>query len=383
MGFRRQVIVSTKVRDERRQTMVSPLRPELYNRLLARFGGVRIGNEGEEMVADVDTDPCTGRLRLRVQWPGEYYRVCCPYCGDSRYRLWINHGWGLYVPALQTDNLWLAHCYNAHCLARPGRASELRDLLFSGFARGHDPDPVRPGRRLTGPLRPGQYRPAGPDLVPLHELAPTHQSCVFVRGRGYDPGWLSREYGVCYCHQAYPEFAMASGRLIIPLTFRGVPSGWQSRYLGTPPHGVPRHFSMPGMKKREILYNYDEARKHSFVVLVEGPSKAWSTGPESVALLGCSISSYQAQLIALGWRTVLIYLDGSAIKESTKVFEFLDVGPGKRVLVRLPPGKEPGDFDRRYNRLLLYEAARRQGVDLPQLLRDGEAPVRGDARSGK
>jgi hypothetical protein len=363
--------------------MVSPLRPELYNRLVARFREVRIGNEGEAMVADVDTDPCTGRLRLRVVRGGEMYAVNCPYCGDTRHRLWINHRWGLYVPELRSDHLFLAHCFNEDCLARPGRALELHAAIFSSFARGHDPDPVRPGRRLAGPLRPGQYRPPGRHVDPLHLLEAGHPANVYLRCRGYDPAWLGRAFSVGYCHVAYPEFAMASGRLIIPLTFRGVPSGWQSRYLGTPPHGVPRYFSMQGMKKREILYNYDEARKHSFVVLVEGPTKVWSTGPEAVALLGCSISSYQAQLIALSWRTVLIYLDGSAIKQSAKIFECLDVGPGKRVLVRLPPGKEPGDFDRRYNRQLLYEAARRQGVDLPQLLRDGEATVRGDARSGE
>ena len=92
--------------------MTSPLQPELYRRLESRLGPVIIANEGEELVGWAATDPCTGRPRLEVIMPGEYYRVSCPFCTDTRHRLYVNHRWGLWVPELRTDNLWLAHCFN-------------------------------------------------------------------------------------------------------------------------------------------------------------------------------------------------------------------------------------------------------------------------------
>jgi hypothetical protein len=355
--------------------MVSPLRPELYRQLQARFGKVLIANEGEEMVAHVDTDPCAGRLQLRVDWAGEFYRVACCFCGDSRYRLWINHRWGLYVPALKSDNLFLATCYNENCLARPGRAWELRDAVFSGFARGHDPDPVRPGRRLAGPLRPGQYRPAGPDLVPLHDLGSGHPANSFLLQRGFDPVALSRQYGVRYCRQPYPEFATALHRIVIPIVFRGREVGWQGRHVGPPPVRVPKYVSMPGMRINEVLYNHDLARTYPYVVLCEGCADVWRVGPPAVALLGKTLSVYQRQLLALAWGAgaVVVLLDGDAPEEARRAYDALAGRVRQRVLVRLPPGTDPGGLDHGDLWRLIDEAARGQGVDLLAL----GGPVRG------
>src|SRR5205085_9645610 len=98
------------------------------------------------MVARVVEDIRPGRYRLQVDWPGEYYAVSCPYCSDTRQRLWINHRWGKYVPELKLDNLFLAICFNEDCLKRSGRALHLPARVFDDFVRGGRPDPVLPGR---------------------------------------------------------------------------------------------------------------------------------------------------------------------------------------------------------------------------------------------
>jgi hypothetical protein len=349
--------------------MVSPLRPELYRQLQARFGKVLIANEGEEMVAHVDTDPSTGRLQLRVDWPGEYYRISCPYCQDTRCRLWINHRWGLYVPALKSDNLFLAHCYNEDCLARPGRAWELRDAVFSGLARGSHPDPVLPGQRLTGQLRPDHYRPAGRTIYTLDHLSADHRACVYVRSRGYDPKWLGREFSVGYCRTAAAEFSWASDRIIIPVYFRGQPVGWQARYIGEPPEGVPKWFSMKGMHKREVLYNFDVASQSPYVVVCEGVTDVWAYGPEAVALFGKQISGPQASLIASTWGqgVVVVLLDGDASDEALVAHDALGQRVRHKVIVPLPADADPGDCPREALREYVLEVARLRGVDLAGL----------------
>src|SRR5579872_4473281 len=124
------------VEEVRGQTSVSvnnPLRPALYARLTEFFGGdVIIANEGEEMVSTYSSN-YSEVPALSVDIPGEYYRVNCPYCTDTRRRLWINHRWG------QRDdhgklNLFLAHCYNENCMAEPGNSWNLYKQLFTDFS---------------------------------------------------------------------------------------------------------------------------------------------------------------------------------------------------------------------------------------------------------
>ncbi len=74
---------------------MSPLNPDLFEALAASFGTVLIANEGER--ARVDYRPSWGspkgqvRLKAVRTVSGEYYRVDCPFCTDTRKRLWINH----------------------------------------------------------------------------------------------------------------------------------------------------------------------------------------------------------------------------------------------------------------------------------------------------
>src|SRR5262249_25633230 len=215
-------------------------------------------------------------------------------CSDRRHRLWINHRWALYVPQLKTDNLWLACCYNENCLQSPGLALKLRDLVFDDFIRGRDADPILPGQRFSSPLR--QVRPAGL-VYPLSSLQPDHEAVVYLRERGFDTDWLSRELQVGFCVEASPEFPMAGGRIVIPVTFQGRQVGWQARRLGdAADSGGPKYVTMPGMHKAEVLYNYDAARTSPFVVVCEGVSDVWSFGPEAVALFGKHISGQQLKL---------------------------------------------------------------------------------------
>jgi len=316
----------------------NPLRPQLYSRLMEyAHGNVVIANEGEEM------DFCyvieRGKPVISVNSPGEYYRISCPFCTDTRKRLWINHRWGLRDEKGRL-NLFLAICYNENCLAAQGRAWQFYQTIFTEFIHDLD-DPVHKNHRAdsieTKPEWPGRR-------VMLDEIWPNHPVRLYLQDRGYTTETLSRDFGVCYCMEAADDYRMAQGRIIIPIFMKGELKGWQARLVGDQPHkSIPKYYSMPGMKKTKLLYNFDQACKYPHVVLCEGPTDVWTLGPEAVALFGKTVSDYQLGLVVAHWKTVYVCLDGEAIKEGQDVFDKLTNKVDKG-LVRLPLHSDPGSL---------------------------------------
>ena len=95
----------------------SVLNPVLYARLVELFDEVRISHEGIEATPGVVMVVGGQRVSIGAEH-GEYYSVNCPFCGDTRGRLYINHTY--------TRNRERAVCYNeTSCLTgtinRPNR----------------------------------------------------------------------------------------------------------------------------------------------------------------------------------------------------------------------------------------------------------------------
>src|ERR1035437_3488069 len=91
--------------------MSRPMNPTLYRRLQRRFGEVLVSKEGSTMSAHV-VSGVDGKPRLQVTDRGEEYRVSCPYCHDTRKRLYIAHGHGTLVHGVRCLAI---HCYNEDC----------------------------------------------------------------------------------------------------------------------------------------------------------------------------------------------------------------------------------------------------------------------------
>ncbi|MBL8795238.1 MAG: hypothetical protein JNM56_15135 [Planctomycetia bacterium] len=343
------------------------LRPELYDRLDRVFGHVRIAHEGVEMVsrpylsADLE-------VRLDITTRGETYCVSCPFCGDTRQRLWINHRWGYWDLRTQTRNLWLAHCFNEECLRSYDRQQALYREVFADVGDG-----------IRDVILPGAPPPAEPveviwptQLIPLDQLPEDHDACRYLRSRGFDPVLLSKHLGLNYCPWTDPfVMSMAKDRIIIPITMNGEPRGWTGRFIGEPPNKfVPKYYHMRDLPRGELLYNFDQARRSPYVVVCEGPSDVWRVGPCSVALLGKHASLAQRALLAKHWGqgAVVILLDNDAIDEAQELYDQLRDTVPRRVLVHLPGGKDPGDLTREQLDQIIQGAARNQCVDLLSLV---------------
>ena len=195
--------------------IAGPLCPGLYDLLHREFGDITIANEGEEVViAGKRWNATEGRTEWDIIQPGEYYRVDCPYCGDSRKRLWFHYCYGQRDEDGHTAN-WLAICYNEGCLSgRDRRAVENRqDLeirLFNAEMSTGDRNHLlatRAGRKNDdGPLvevtLPGK-------VTTLDALPSEHEAVRYIEDRGYDAAKLGRKYGLCYCRKAF-EFSQVA-----------------------------------------------------------------------------------------------------------------------------------------------------------------------------
>lgn len=345
------------------------LRPFLYRRLLQRFGTVRVVNALQR---------CDTRLLPSAESPagfrvepgnwGETYTVCCPFCRDSRYRLYIGHLWGYADDVFATRYWWMCKCFNEECVTSHERRLHLAGMLFQEayFSRGPFGGDVL-NRALYSTARREAVAP-GPVTL-LEHLQPDHPARVYLQQRDppFDPVYISREYRVGYCPEARPEFAMATHRLIIPVFREGHFYGWQARMLrDSVSKRIPKYYTMPGMSTSGWLYNFDRARTQSHLVLCEGVTDAWRYGPEAVALFGKSLSAAHAELIVryCSHLPVVVLFDGSAVEESRKAMERLRDRVHRVVRIQLDTTLDPGKVPTSALRRAVAEAAGQHGVFL-------------------
>jgi hypothetical protein len=326
-----------EVRNLLTDSVHQPIRPALYARLMDEFRDVAVANEGEQ--AEYCYVLRDGKPTLSMSHPGEYYRVNCPFCNDTRRRLWINHLWG-HLDTYGNRNLFLALCFNENCLDQPGAAWALYKQVFTDFS--HE---VSDELQLNRRVEPVERKPVWPGrCVILRKLPPRHDAIEYLESRGFNIEKLSADFGVGYCLEASDDFALAQGRIIIPVRVDGELVGWQARVVGDrPSKAVPKYYTMSHMRKSRVLYNFDQARKYPFVVLCEGPTDVWAFGPEAVAMFGKTVSEYQLGLLTsyLGWERVYVCLDGDAEEEASSLHQRL-MDKVKASLVRLPRNADPG-----------------------------------------
>lgn len=323
--------------------------PGLYNRLNTLFaGGVVIAAKGERAQSHNIID--SAGYKTWMDSGGEYYRVNCPFCHDTRRRLWVSHMYG--QPDVNGRPMrFLATCYNENCLSDPGNWQVFDEMVF-GFQnaseRGVSPfrlqDPVwGDAETLSAAEMPG-------DVIPMSNMVatmPHHPASVYMaQERRYSQALLDH-YDISYCISAKNAYRPANERIIFPIKMRGELVGWQARYPGEADwKTMPKYYGMPGMKKRLILYNYDNAATKEFVVLVEGVTDCHVVGDTSVALLGKTLSTFQLELLLNTWsgKPVVLLLDPEEHKAISDITNTLLANRVPVVVVTLPTGYDCGNY---------------------------------------
>ena len=347
---------------------IQPLNESLYRTLKERFGSVIIANQGVPMVTSPVRSLLTGKLRHAIVTAGESYRVSCPFCGDTKHRLWIGYYYG--QPNSDGENsTWLANCFHNEgaCLSDWSRRKELEYKIF-GFRNRRDRQqavPISTGNwqlveELAAATSPG-------DVTLLSQLPADHPAKIYLRGRNFDPDYLSTAYGLGYCNRPATVYPLARNRIILPIYMYNQMVGWQARTIVE--HEQPKYWFRPGMPKSRMLYNFDFAAKWPFLIVVEGATKVWRIGGPSVAIFGKSLSFYQRSLIEQQWsgKPVMLLLDSDARDNMAGIVrEMRNTNVVNLVPVYLPQGMpDPDECEQLTICNFIRIEAARAGVDLP------------------
>lgn len=374
------------------------INPELYYALVRAFGhaSVEIKNEDEGMTPQYERQigiDGTLKYRLNKASSGEEYRLNCPFCNDTRMRLYINHRWGFYDSNTQSRNLWLAHCWNEECLSDYdnrmllydmvyGNRKVSRELLLRPEKSGKSKEVPKPGVLLT--------------LEQLIKKAPGHIAIRYLRDRWYDPIYLSKRFNVTYCVDS--ELVHACGRIIAPFIENQQVIGWQARYVGTPDNKrIAKWYTAPNFSVSKHPYNFEKAVRHGTLVIVEGPGDVWSFGPQAMGLCGKTLSRNTVERIKAEFRgsAIIVMLDPklapdhkvghphhieAAVTALRSIERFRDCV----IPVYLPEHLDPGSTDRSYMQQLVYYWAKQQSIEINFNEVDTPPPsVEGRARSTK
>lgn len=340
--------------------MEQVLNPLLYSQVQARFGAVLISNQG--LPAEITYYREGDRLRVEAKH-GEYYRVNCPKCGDTRQRLYISYLFGTFDPKTKSRLWHCAVCYNCN---RTAKDMYLDDLVKEHFGKMKVLVPSRP---VTEVVDPQEVRPPIGQHALLHDLPSTHPARAYLEGRGYDCNELGQRYYWMYYHDC-DEYFLAR-RIFIPVLHERkdgalVMVGYQSRAIpGLSVADKPKYWTMPGFPKSYVLYNLHNARKHSRIILTEGVTDAARVGDNAVAMLGKSLSRFQINLLLMRCRHARlgVMLDSDAYSVGVSIvrqFDETGIFPGQRLqggafVVRLKQS-DPGDYSREWLERLIDHA---------------------------
>lgn len=349
--------------------MADPLNIDLYTRLQTRYGRVLIANEGEAAYPHITYSG--GRQRIVLDPEGEMYRICCPACErqgtrDTRFRLYINHLWGVGHAGYPNDDFWwAAHCFNESCMSNPANRKLLRDEVYNNIGRDiRRGAQILPGDKADDPLQPKQL-PG--ECCPLTELPNNHPAKEFMRIRGYDPDVIGHMYDLHYCLHVPPmirKLSIVQGRIIAPFKMDGQLVGWQARFVGNATvQKTVKYFTCPGMRTGRVLYDFDRARLSRVVFICEGITDVWSVGSGAVALCGKNFSNRHFEYVCNTWPVAVVLLDPDAARESGDIYNKLS----RRITVirvELPQQTDPASLARDFLFEKIYMAGHAVGIDL-------------------
>lgn len=344
------------------------LNPALYKRLQRRYGSVRVSNQGESFIAKA-THSVTNEPRLTISHTGEYYQCCCPFCGDTRYRLYVNHMFG------QRDGhgrhmTFLAICYNEGCLSRPSNKQRfLEHLEDDGWlAKTGIREGVVVSEEAREVMWPGPCRR-------IDKLKPSHPAVAYLESRGFDVETLGADFVISYCKES--DYFLASNRIIIPILEGGKLKGWQARYIGEldwkdkTVKKPAKYFSCPNSNFRSrCIYNWESMKQWETGVIVEGPTDVWRGGSMFGCIFGNTITDIQFRklLAVFRRRKLVLCLDPEEYESKStqrRIREFTSRMSDKTFCaVKLPDDTDPGSLDRKVLKEFIREQAARKGVEV-------------------
>ena len=284
------------------------LNEALYEALRISYNSVDVHNEDEPLtlarlpVPDVFRGMSNTKITSdMIDDGGEYYAVNCPFCQDTRHRLWVCHAWGgsieLHGIHYQISK-GAVHCYNELCLESHNNWTAFCKSVEGKWkpgllAVGEEYERLARDKEVIIDMPVGNYYVSDPHGSPLIRQ--------YLQERRFD------------LHELSTYWDFRAGKIdfydvpcvIMPVICQGRYKFWQARYpcSGKIPEFFrdgrrkPKYYIPAGAKKSRVLYNYDNAMQTPTIVLVEGIFDAVRVGSNGVAMFGKRPSTRQQQLL--------------------------------------------------------------------------------------
>lgn len=262
----------------------------------------------------------------QVKGQGDWLRIPCPTCAPhNRSKM------KRYVPA---------HGFTSNCFIC-GIKQDVSFLLGADYYPSQvdtadfedtDTQEVDP-RALVLPYS---------SAIPINQLSQDHPAVKFLAvdhltdldayANIHKIVYVPYEGGMTFIN-SHRTYITSAERLVFPVFFEQQLAGWQMRSLpGTfygDKDGDIRYYHV--FNKGSYLYNYDQAKNHKRVIVVEGVKKALKF-PNGVATWGSGISRKQLKLIQK-WDEIVMMLDsdeGNNTQQRARGFvESINAGAGK------------------------------------------------------
>ncbi len=361
----------------------------LYRALAETFPDVTVVEENEpggysRQIVQKEVD---GRRNRYVNYKhidgrsrGERYRLNCPFCGDTKKRLWVSHLFLKYDLDALRRNWGNVHCFHHECHSDFENKRTLAEMI------GYDLDAIEVSARPTEFLGMkavdlNEVREIGlPGLcTPIHELDWQHPAVSYLTGRGLDAVKLGMEYGISWVSRGYKLTAL-DNRILVPLFRKGHLVGWSARVVGkldesfdAPAKWLHSPGGMSGM-----LYGLGGAMAGPVAVAVEGPIDKWAVGKSAFAVLGKSfgyekqqrlrqaamVSPVQLFVVLLDPKQDERSLAKGEVHQSEKMAASLRSIVTQPVIdVRLPMHMDPGSSDGVFLAKFMYQAVKAKGYE--------------------
>jgi len=271
---------------------------------------VRENDSGSYKVDTIPSGFQKGKKKLAtasmIDW-GECISFKCPICEDHTRRAFVSHRWNTRLGNVQfSDRLY--KCHNEDC-------QKTRDMynFFKGLKLPEDYSTVsvsQDPKKTTKEVKDAQFLIKTEELPwPSYNLSDPRgpQEVVdYLQARNFDITELDKNFGV----RSVPAGAewksetkvttFPQPRVLIPVFQHMHLIGWQARSIEA---GVKKfkYLFPPGAQKRQWLYNFDTALLYPEVIIFEGVTNVWRTGPDAIACFGKGISADQMTLMKLVW----------------------------------------------------------------------------------
>lgn len=337
----------------------------------------KVINNGEAAILSlpppiVSFVPCITPLSTSHISGGEQYAVNCPFCGDTRHRLYVSHMWNQII---ETSNhvkyhcsKHLIRCFNEDCQRKEENFNQLCERLIHVMK---NPQVIRLADVQTVELQTNlttikNQVPYPEQAMSLRDPRVPHHVLQYLENRGFDIDYVA-SWGVQVAWIPYPiqgeEIPMKYPILIVPVYQYGHYWFWQGRLVpvdGTE-HGdlerratgefYSKYYIPRGAKKNWALYNLDNAEKFSEVAIVEGVTDVWRIGDNAVATFGKQLSPAQKKTLRDRFRGKrLVFVPDMndpqtvAIAEAQRI-ELLSSGSFSAVEIScIESGKDPGSL---------------------------------------